>query len=211
MAGEIALLLLAWGLYFTLHSLLASFTIKRWVARRWPRLLRGYRLLYNALALLLLLPIAWLTLAPGHSFLWEFTGIWRWLTDGLALVAMVGFLWSLRFYSGAEFLGTAQWRGRQARVEDQEAFRLSPLHRWVRHPWYFLGLVILWTRPMDPLRLTSALAITLYLVIGSRLEERKLISLHGARYRRYRQLVPALLPRPWRRLRPAEAEALLKE
>ena len=35
---------------------------------------------------------------------------------------------------------------------------LSPLHRWVRHPWYFLGLLILWTQEMNAALLVTALA-----------------------------------------------------
>jgi len=53
--------------------------------------------------------------------------------------------------------------------------------------------------------LVSALAITLYFVLGSRLEERKLIAVHGDTYRRYRAKVPGLLPLPWKRLSREEA------
>jgi len=80
----------------------------------------------------------------------------------------------------------------------------------VRHPWYSLGLVLLWTRDMDPALLTSAVLTTLYIGVGSRLEERKLIVFHGEIYRRYRGRVPALIPSPWRYLTGEEAEALLR-
>ena len=56
--------------------------------------------------------------------------------------------------------------------------------------------------------LLSAIAITLYFIIGSRWEERKLIAYHGEIYRRYRQQVPGLIPLPWRYLNRIEAEAL---
>lgn len=46
--------------------------------------------------------------------------------------------------------------------------------------------------------LTSAAVITIYFLIGSRLEENKLIAEYGEVYRRYRCLVPALIPLPWR-------------
>jgi hypothetical protein len=51
--------------------------------------------------------------------------------------------------------------------------------------------------------------ITLYFVLGSRLEESKLIVYYGDIYRRYRERVPALLPLPWRYLSQQEAAALL--
>jgi protein-S-isoprenylcysteine O-methyltransferase Ste14 len=63
---------------------------------------------------------------------------------------------------------------------------------------------------MDPARLLSAVLISLYLVVGSWLEERKLLVYHGAAYRNYRRLVPGLIPLPWRRLSRKQAEALLR-
>jgi cell division protein FtsL len=58
-----------------------------------------------------------------------------------------------------------------------------------------------------PLLLTSVL-VTAYFVIGSRLEERKLLAQYGEAYARYRALVPGLLPRPWRHLSAAQASEL---
>ena len=84
----------------------------------------------------------------------------------------------------------------------------APLHRHVRHPWYSLGLLILWTRDMDEARLTSALCITLYLWLGSLLEEEKLLAFHGEAYARYRARVPGLIPWPGRSLDADEARAL---
>jgi protein-S-isoprenylcysteine O-methyltransferase Ste14 len=47
---------------------------------------------------------------------------------------------------------------------------------------------------MDLSFLVSAALITLYFVVGSRLEEHKLIVDHGEAYARYRLLVPSLIP-----------------
>jgi hypothetical protein len=94
-------------------------------------------------------------------------------------------------------------------VEDQERFYISPLHRFVRHPWYSLGLVLVWTRDMNGPLLLSASAITLYFIVGSRLEERKLLVYHGEAYRRYRARVPGLIPLPWRYLNRQAARALV--
>jgi protein-S-isoprenylcysteine O-methyltransferase Ste14 len=58
---------------------------------------------------------------------------------------------------------------------------------------------------MNAAMLVSALAITIYFVAGSWLEERKLIAIHGDTYRRYRERVPGLLPLPWKWLGRDEA------
>ncbi len=207
---DLILLAVVWGTYFGLHSLLASLPVKHALARWWPAAMSAYRLAFNTLAVALLLPPAWLTYRLHGPMLWEWTGIGFWFANGLALLAIGGFLWSLRYYDGSEFLGLRQWRARERSVMDQERFHLSPLHRFVRHPWYFLGLVLVWTRDMDAARLTAAVLISAYFVIGSRLEERKLLIYHGEIYRRYRRLVPALLPLPWRFLSAAAAGDLFE-
>ena len=57
--------------------------------------------------------------------------------------------------------------------------------------------------------LVSAAAITLYFVVGSRLEERKLIAQYGKRYRDYIARVPGLMPLPWKYLTAKEAEEMI--
>ena len=206
--SQILLLISSWIAYFVLHSLLASIRVKEYVARRWPRAMPGYRLGYNVLAVLLLaLPLGLTLSAPG-PWIWRWSGIASAVAFVLSAAALLGFLWSLRFYDIDEFLGLRQFRERNASVDDQEQFRLSPLHRYVRHPWYFFALVIIWTRDMNAAMLTTAILMTLYFVIGSRLEERKLLRYHGDIYRRYRERVPGLVPLPWKYLRAADARAL---
>jgi protein-S-isoprenylcysteine O-methyltransferase Ste14 len=206
--ARLGLIAIAWLGYFVLHSLLASLTVKGWVARRRPDWMPAYRLFFNASALVLLAAPLALTYRERGPWLWEWTGPGWWVVNGLAALAVFGFLYSLRWYDGLEFLGLRQWRGQVRAVEDQERFHLSPLHRWVRHPWYSLGLVLIWTRDMDAPLLMTAVMISLYFAVGSMLEERKLMHYHGAVYARYRRLVPALIPRPRRHLSLEQAREL---
>ncbi len=97
------------------------------------------------------------------------------------------------------------------KIEDQEHFQLSAFHRFVRHPWYFFGLILIWTRDMSVMTLLSSILITFYFVVGSWLEEKKLLVYHGGTYRRYMARVPGLIPLPWKFLTAKEAEALLKQ
>ncbi|OIQ91857.1 hypothetical protein GALL_262280 [mine drainage metagenome] len=208
---DIVLLSFCWIAYFALHSALASLAVKRRVAADWPNLMPYYRLTFNVLASLLILPILWLTYHAPEPMLWRWQGIAAWLANGLALAALFGFWLSLKSYDMQEFLGLRQLQAQVRKVEDQEHFHLSPFHRFVRHPWYFFGLVLVWTRDMSATTLLSSVFITLYFIIGSRLEERKLLVYHGDTYRRYMQRVPGLIPLPWKYLATEEAEALLKQ
>jgi protein-S-isoprenylcysteine O-methyltransferase Ste14 len=208
---DIVLLSVCWMGYAALHSALASLAVKRRVAAGWPKLMPYYRLTFNILALLLLLPILWLTYRDPGQMLWRWPGITAWLANGLALAAILGFWLSLKSYDMQEFLGLSQLQSHVRKVEDQESFHLSPFHRFVRHPWYFFGLVLIWTRDMSVTTLLSSVMITLYFLVGSWLEEKKLLVYHGDTYRRYMARVPGLLPLPWKSLTPEEAEALLKQ
>ncbi|MDP2827825.1 MAG: hypothetical protein Q8O37_04385 [Sulfuricellaceae bacterium] len=207
---EIIPLALFWLIYFVLHSTLAALGAKRWVARQHPDWLPAYRLIFNILAVLLLIPGAWLTYQYPGDALWQWQGYAAWAANGIAGVALLGFLFSSP-YDLQAFLGLRQWRARTGRVEDEEGFRISPLHRFVRHPWYFLGLLLIWTRDMNQSMLLSSSMITLYLIIGSRLEEHKLLAYHGNVYREYMACVPGLLPLPWKFLRRNEADSLLSK
>jgi protein-S-isoprenylcysteine O-methyltransferase Ste14 len=67
----------------------------------------------------------------------------------------------------------------------------------VRHPQYFLTLVILWAYPdLTADRLLLDGMFTAWIVLGTMLEERDLIEDFGEDYIEYRQHVPMLIP--WR-------------
>ncbi|MDP2792787.1 MAG: hypothetical protein Q8O25_01680 [Sulfurisoma sp.] len=198
----------AWLAFVLLHSLFASFAVKEWVARRWPAAASWYRLAFNGLSLAAVLPIVWLSYALEGPLLWEWAGGWRWLSHGLALAAIAGFAAVARWYDMDTFLGLRQIREHDRQPDGNEGFRLSPFHRHVRHPWYFFGLVLVWTGDKNLPLLVSTLAITAYFVVGSRLEEKKLLARHGDAYRRYMERVPGLLPLPWKTLTREEAKTL---
>ena len=202
---NVLILIGAWLGYFVLHSALASTAAKAWVAAHVPRFAPYYRLAYNLIATLLLIPVLWIVYTGESAPLWTWHGPAKWLADGLAIAAVLGFLWSLRFYDMDEFLGLKQPQA----AHQRQRFILSPFHRYVRHPWYFFALVIIWTRDTDTIWLVSCVAMTAYFVIGSRLEERKLVREFGQRYRRYQQSVPALIPLPGRYLGRAAANEII--
>lgn len=197
---------LAWLGYFALHSLLATTGAKEWVGRHWPQIMPSYRLAFNAIALLTLLPLLWLVYSSAGGWLWQWRGALAWLANGLSLAAILSLFVSARAYDMGEFLGLRQLREQANDVP--QTFTLSPWHRFVRHPWYCLSLVLIWTRDMNGPLLISGLAISLYFVVGSKWEEQKLIACFGARYRRYMAAVPGLIPLPWKYLSASEAKAL---
>lgn len=207
--SHITSMLMLWLAYFFLHSFAASLTLKHWVANHFPALMPGYRLTFNLLSGVLLLPIFILSYLWRGEPLWQWPTVIFWLTIVIAVVTVIAFIFSLRYYDMDEFLGTKQWREGNNKVEDQEGFVIGDFHRFVRHPWYTMAIVLIWCREHDPVMLTNAIMMTLYFIVGSRFEERKLLQYHGDVYKRYMERVPGLLPRPWRFLRREEAAKLL--
>ena len=66
----------------------------------------------------------------------------------------------------------------------------------MRHPLYTAGLVLIWLTPvMTSGVLGLNLALSLYIAIGYRLEERRLVAEFGVAYLDYQARVPALFPR----------------
>ena len=205
MSVDVLYLILLWSGYFVIHSLLASLTVKRWFLKRLPRVMPYYRMAYNIVAMLLLIiPVGFMYTQQGDP-VWQWQGSAKWLANGLSIAAILAFFWTLRYYDMREFAGIKQSREQISDFHDPESFTISPFHRYVRHPWYFLALIVIWSRDMDVMVFTSAVTLTLYFFLGAKLEENKLLTCHGDLYRQYCKMVPGIIPRPWRFLTKAQA------
>ncbi len=120
------------------------------------------------------------------------------IAEVTVILAVLGFFYGLTLYDGSDFIGLKQYKEGQKTLHETAPMSLSWLHRYVRHPLYFFGLIIIWVREMNAAWLVSAICLTVYLIIGSRLEDKKLIATYGEQYRRYSKKVAGLIPLPWR-------------
>ena len=76
-------------------------------------------------------------------------------------------------------------------------FQVTWFYRFVRHPLYSGFILAFWATPtMTVGHLLFAAAMTTYILIAIRYEERDLLTFHGDAYREYRERVPALVPLP---------------
>jgi protein-S-isoprenylcysteine O-methyltransferase Ste14 len=91
----------------------------------------------------------------------------------------------------------ARLRGRQL---TQHEFTTPLLYRAVRHPLYLGFLIAFWIAPRMTLgHLFFAAAMTGYILLAVRFEERDLIRAFGEQYSDYRRRVPMLIPGMGRR------------
>lgn len=184
--------------YGGLHSLLASRRVKRAVeSALGPAVERWYPVTFNAIGMVTLIPVLAVPYLLSGRLLYVVRPPWLWITLGGQALAALAVLYGLLQTGLGRFLGFSQLLGG---AEQQGELVAEGLYRWVRHPLYTAGIVFIW---LVPLMTTSILALnigfTAYLYIGSLFEERKLLAQHGEAYEEYREQVPRLIPRPWRR------------
>ncbi|TVQ34558.1 MAG: isoprenylcysteine carboxylmethyltransferase family protein [Geminicoccaceae bacterium] len=185
--GFYALLWLSFGAG---HSLLAGQMGQKFL-RPWVG--RWHRLAYNVIAVVHLAAV----LVMGRLWLGsdavEFERpLALVLLQGAMLILALGLFWAGgRRYDFGRFMGT---------VPEQPGGSIEPLitdglHGRIRHPLYAGAHLFLWSLVHDPFSLATALWGSLYLIIGTWFEERRLHRLYGETYADYCRRVPALIPR----------------
>jgi protein-S-isoprenylcysteine O-methyltransferase Ste14 len=188
-----------WVLWCVLHSLLAARRSEAAAGRLLGGRRGAYRLLYNLFAAASLLPL-WLVSRAVDS-----APLWRW-EGGLAVVpaallAGAGALFAAgaRGYRLSRLVGLEQLRAgtRAVLLSEREGLSDSGVHGAIRHPWYAGALLLVWVREVGALGLAVNLTLSLYLLIGARLEERRLLAELGPVYGAYRQRVSMFFPWKW--------------
>jgi methanethiol S-methyltransferase len=192
----------------SIHSLLASRPAKHFVQQ-----LIGvnvatatYRLMYNVLALVTILPALYLVYRLPDQELYRFPAPWDSIALSLQVLAAIGLLYAVYqmdvwFFLGVRQLGEPPQSGAHYSIDSTSTPQLvtNGLHRFVRHPLYTTSLIVLYlASPMSQNWLAFAVSCNVYFFAGSIFEERKLAHEFGAAYRDYQRRVPRLLPRPWR-------------
>ena len=96
-------------------------------------------------------------------------------------------------------LGFAQLRsGGSVGLASRGKLESSGVLGVMRHPWYAGTLLLVWAaRDLDLSALASNIVLTLYVVVGTLLEERKLVAEFGEEYCSYQRRVSMLVPLKW--------------
>ncbi len=187
----ILLAVLAYGLF---HSLLASPTIRYQTRKQaGPTTDRWFRLAYNFIAVITLLPILLMPVLMIDKEIYIIPLPWVILTLTIQALAVIALVAGLRQTGITSFLGLRQ----AVLLEDTSPPRLvtDGLYRYVRHPLYTAGLVFIWLLPIMTWNLLALnIGLTAYILIGATFEERKLLNQFGDTYADYRRKTPMLIP-----------------
>ncbi len=192
--NSVLLILAAMAAYGLLHSFLASLFFKNAVRRALGEGFfdRYYRLFYNLVGVVTLLPVIALPVLLPDRPLYALPAPWRWLfLAGQGLSALL--VAAAVIQTGAlDFLGLRQLASREKQDSD---LVVSGFYRLVRHPLYFFSILFFWMTPTMTWNLAAFYAgATLYFIVGALFEERKLEAHFGDDYRRYRARTPMILP-----------------
>ena len=192
-----------WIGWCVVHSLPVAPTVTAYFRRRLGERFRFYRVIYNMLAVLTLLPVLAYTFSLQGDTLFEWEGYLAVVPYALIFVSGLLFLSGMRHYDMAQFLGLRQLKERKdcKAITEDCSLDTSGILGATRHPWYLGGILIVWARDLDISALITNAIITGYFIIGTFLEERKLVRQFGADYRNYQQRVSMLLPYKWLKTR----------
>jgi len=188
------LILAAVSAYGLIHSWLASLTVKEWVRRRLGQTARRfYRLVYNLFAVVSLLPVLALPALLPDERLYTIPLPWSAGLLGLQSAALLVLLAGLIQTGLWSFLGLRQVL---SGPEADSQLVVKGMYRWVRHPLYSAALAFIWAIPLMTRNLLALnLGLTVYLIAGAWLEERKLLHKFGKAYARYRESTPMFIPK----------------
>jgi len=196
------LLALAWTAYCTLHSAMISETATGFLKRRLGDSFRFYRLFFNTVAMLTLVPVLWYSRSLRQEAVFRWEGVWlipQYLLLACAILLVAA---GFRHYSLGQFIGTSQLRGASSLgMATEGRIDSSGVLGLVRHPWYTAVVLLLWTGYLDVAGLVSNSVLTIYIVAGTLLEERKLVHEFGDAYRSYQTRVSMFVPLKWIRSR----------
>ena len=119
----------------------------------------------------------------------------RWLARAAFFACIAGIVWSSRSLGSFDTFGfrPVLYRLRGKTLPAPRLIVRGP-YRWVRHPIYLFSILMIWSTPdLSADRLLFNALWTVWILIGTLLEERDLTAELGEAYRQYQREVPMLV------------------
>lgn len=122
----------------------------------------------------------------------------RWVSVCVVLAAFAGFAWGIRSLRWFDPFGRlALQASLRGVLPPPPGFVAAGAYRFVRHPLHLFTLALIWSTPrLSTDRLLFDVPWTLWIVVGTKLEERDLVADFGETCRRYQVSVPMPIPLP---------------
>jgi methanethiol S-methyltransferase len=133
---------------------------------------------------------------PSATFLYELKGLPLWIARGVFFLSIAGIGWGVYALKSFDPFGRAAIRAHLSwKLPRPPQFAVSGPYLWVRHPLYFFVILLIWSCPdLTVDRLLFNFLWTVWIYVGTILEEKDLISDFGDDYLQYQRSVPMLIP-----------------
>ncbi len=191
MTGFHVLLTVYWLLFALLHSLMATVTWKDLLQRKTGRYFRYYRLMYSLFNFLVLGFILWYQFSHESIRLFS-PHITQYAGVPLAIAGLYIMGVCIKKYF-ANLSGVDVFTKDSAPM----VLEVGGLHRYMRHPLYAGTLLFMWALFLifpALANLIACLVNTGYVLIGIKIEEKKLRMEYGEQYVQYARQTPKLIP-----------------
>jgi len=156
-----------------------------------------YRLFYVVVSFILLVPLIRFTGEFESPAIMTYDAPLSVARYALMSGALLMFFWAFFMnYDSLSFFGIRQIMnfGRPKTTATPVEVKRNGLLGMVRHPMYLALILYLWCQIFSMMDLVINTLLTLYVLIGTWLEERKLVLEFGEAYLKYQKEVPMLIP-----------------
>jgi methanethiol S-methyltransferase len=194
---EYVLIVSLWIGYCALHSYLISIGFTNLMTRLLKNYYAFYRIFYVLISMILLIPLINLTAHSDMKIIITYDYPWSIVRYILISGALLMFFWTFFFnYDSLSFFGIRQILnfGKTKGNTSSDEMRKNGLLGIMRHPMYFALIIYLWCQTFRIMDIVINIVLTIYVIIGTRLEEKKLVLEFGDAYIKYQQEVPMLIP-----------------
>ena len=192
-----------WIVWCAVHSGMISIAVTGLFKRRLGSHYRFYRVFYNLVAVATIWPVILYARSLQEHVLFRWEGFLIVFQALLLFLTGLLFLAGARHYDMLHFFGLRQIMTGATHGVLSESGKLdtSGILGATRHPWYLAAMMLVWAgyRSLTVATLITNVILTVYLAVGTILEERKLVIELGDEYREYQRRVPMLFPLKWLR------------
>ncbi|PKA16395.1 phospholipid methyltransferase [Leptospira haakeii] len=176
------------------HSVMAREKFKKYLRRVVPMAIERSFYVFIVSITLIILSCFW---QPIDFEIWNFkTNSGEYIAYSIFLIGFILAVVSTFQIDHFELFGLKQaWNFLIKTEEHTPEFVTPSLYKLVRHPMMFGIILLIWSTPlMNLCHLILSIGMTLYIIIGTFLEEKDLIRTFGEKYLQYKREVPMLLP-----------------
>jgi methanethiol S-methyltransferase len=186
-----------WVAYCALHSYLISTGFTNFITRLLKNYYAFYRVFYILVSLTLIIPLIMYTAQADTNIILTYNYPLSIIRNVLLYGSLLIFFWAFFFnYDSLTFFGIRQILnfGKPKKINPSEEIKRTGLLGIMRHPMYFALIIFLWCQTFRIMDIVINMVLTIYVLIGTKLEEKKLVLEFGDTYIKYQKDVPMLIP-----------------